>query len=238
MPADRPALRRHQPAVAHDAAAASSLRFIRETMARTGTFTAVPGWGGVAMGATALVAAAVAHRQPTVSGWLTVWTAEALVGATIAAWATASKARRGGAPLLSGQGRKFLLGILPALLVGVALTLAVYAYAVNPAAAGPGEAGRAAAASGYAASAAPLAGLPPAASVRLLPGLWLLLYGAGVVSAGMFSVRLVPLLGTLFMLTGALALLAPAAWGDAFMAAGFGGLHVVFGVLIARRHGG
>ena len=222
MSADRPALRRRQPAVAPDDAAASSLRFIRETMARTGTFTAVPGWGGVAMGATAIAAAAVAHRQPTVSGWLTVWTAEALVGLTLGAWTTAAKARRGGAPLLSGQGRKFLLGILPALLVGVALTLAVYAYQVTPG-------GEVAARTGAASA---------TASLRLLPGLWLLLYGAGVVSAGMFSVRLVPLMGTLFMLTGALALLAPAAWGDAFMAAGFGGLHLVFGVLIARRHGG
>ena len=222
MPADRPALRRHEPAVAPDAAAASSLRFIRETMARTGTFTAVPGWGGVAMGLTAFAAAVVAHRQATVASWLTVWTAEALVGLTVGAWATASKARRGGAPLLSGQGRKFLLGILPALLVGVALTLAVYAYQASPA-------GDAYARTGVAEA---------VASRRILPGLWLMLYGAGVVSAGMFSVRLVPLMGTLFMLAGALALLAPAAWGDAFMAAGFGGLHVVFGVLIARRHGG
>ncbi len=222
MPSDRPALRRHEPAVAHDAAAASSLRFIRETMARTGTFTAVPGWGGVAMGATAVVAAVVASRQPTVSDWLTVWTAEALVGLVIGAWTTTAKARRGGAPLLSGQGRKFLLGLLPALLVGVALTLAVYAYEVGP----TGEYF----ARGGAADAV--------ASYRLLPGLWLLLYGAGVASAGMFSVRLIPLMGTLFMLMGALALLAPAAWGDAFMAAGFGGLHVVFGVLIARSHGG
>ncbi|WP_420456148.1 hypothetical protein [Rubrivirga sp.] len=222
MPSDRPALRRHEPAVAHDAAAASSLRFIRETMARTGTFTAVPGWGGVAMGATAVVAAAVASRQPTVSEWLTVWTAEALVGLVIGAWATAAKARKGGAPLLSGQGRKFLLGLLPALLVGVALTLAVYAYEV-------GATGEYFARGGAA---------DAVASYRLLPGLWLLLYGAGVASAGMFSVRLVPLMGTLFMLTGALALLAPAAWGNVFMGAGFGGLHLVFGALIARRHGG
>ena len=219
---DRPALRRREPATAPDAAAASSLRFIRETMARTGTFTAVPGWGGVAMGATALVAAAVAARQPTVSGWLTVWTAEALVGLLIGVWTTWAKARRAAAPLLSGQGRKFLLGLLPALLVGVALTLAVYAYEVGP----TGEV--------FARGGA----LDAMASRRLLPGLWLLLYGAGVTSAGAFSVRLVPLMGTLFMLAGALALLAPAAWGDAFMAAGFGGLHVVFGALIARRHGG
>lgn len=220
MRPDRPALRRRDPALPPDAAAASSLRFIRDTMARTGTFTAVPGWGGVAMGATALVAAAVAARQPTVSAWLTVWTAEALVGLVIGAWATAAKARRGGAPLLSGQGRKFLLGLLPALLVGVALTLAVYGYDVGPSA----EPGR------------PVS--LASASQHLLPGLWLLLYGAGVASAGMFSIRPIPLMGSLFMLCGALALLAPAAWGDGFMAAGFGGLHVVFGLLIARRHGG
>lgn len=222
MPHDRPALRRHEPASAPDAAAASSLRFIRDTMARTGTFTAVPGWGGVAMGATALGAAALAARQPTVSDWLTVWTAEALVALLIGAWTTAAKARRGGAPLFSGQGRKFLLGLAPALLVGVALTLAVYGYEVGPA-------------EEYV---APQGAVDAVASIRLLPGLWLLLYGAGVASAGMFSIRPVPLMGSLFMLTGALALLAPAAWGDAFMAAGFGGLHVVFGTLIALRHGG
>lgn len=221
MRPDRPALRCHEPATTSDAAAASSLRFIRETMARTGTFTAVPGWGGVAMGATAVVAAIVAFRQPTVSDWLTVWTAEALVGVLIGAWTTAAKARRGGAPLLSGQGRKFLLGILPALLVGVALTLAIYGYEVGAS----GE---------YVARQTSLA----TASHHLLPGLWLLLYGAGVASAGMFSIRPVPLMGSLFMLCGALALLAPAAWGDAFMAAGFGGLHVAFGLLIALRHGG
>jgi hypothetical protein len=115
-----------------------------------------------------------------------------------------------------------LLGLLPPLLVGVALTLAIYAYEVGP----TGEHF----ARGGAADAV--------ASYRLLPGAWLLLYGAGVASAGMFSVRLVPLMGSLFMLLGALALLAPAAWGDAFMAAGFGGLHVAFGVVVARRHGG
>ena len=58
--------------------------------------------------------------------------------------------------------------------------------------------------------------------------LQVMLYGAGVASAGMFSVRLVPLMGTLFMLAGVLALMAPAGWGDACMAAGFGGLHLVF----------
>ena len=222
MSSDRPALRRHEPARAHDAAAADSLRFIRETMARTGTFTAVPGWGSVAMGASAVGAAWLAGQQATVADWLAVWTAEALVGLTIGTWATAAKARRSAVPLLSGQGRKFLLGLLPALLAGVALTLAMYAFEAVPS-------------DVYRANETdPLA----TASRSVLPGMWLLLYGAGVASAGMFSVRMVPAMGSAFMLLGALALLAPAAWGDAFMAAGFGGLHVVFGLLIVRRYGG
>lgn len=74
--------------------------------------------------------------------------------------------------------------------------------------------------------------------VALLPGLWLLSYGAAVVTAGAFSVRVVPLMGIGFMIVGALALATPSAWGDAWMAAGFGLLHIVFGSLIARRHGG
>ncbi len=221
MRPDRPALRHRQPAVAPDATAASSLRFIRDTMERTGTFTAVPGWGGIGMGATALVAAFFAAQQPTVFDWILVWTAAACVAVVVGVWTTLAKARRGGAALLSGAGRKFVLGLLPALLAGLVLTVAIYAYEVGAA----GE---------YFARRAPLL----TASRQLLPGLWMLLYGAGVAGAGTFSVRLVPMMGTLFMLSGVLALLAPVAWGDAFMAASFGGLHVVFGALIVRYHGG
>ncbi|HLZ71767.1 MAG TPA: hypothetical protein VKV26_17835 [Dehalococcoidia bacterium] len=71
-----------------------------------------------------------------------------------------------------------------------------------------------------------------------IPGTWLLLYGAGVITGGAFSIKILPLMGACFMALGAVALAAPAAWGDAFMAAGFGGLHVAFGLAIARRHGG
>lgn len=80
--------------------------------------------------------------------------------------------------------------------------------------------------------------LAGAGRAELLPGVWLLLYGTAVVTGGAMSVRPVLLMGALFMLLGAAALASPSAWGTAYLAAGFGGLQIVFGSVIARRHGG
>jgi hypothetical protein len=205
--------RRFRP-VPVNAHAAEDLRFIRETMENSASFTAVPGWGGVVMGATALAAACFAPalvpalastaNATNAAKWLTVWIAECLLALAVGAVAIGLKARRAGTPLLTRPGRKFLLSLFPPLLAGAVISLAMFR----------------------------------AGMVRLLPSVWLLLYGIGVISAGAVSVRVVPVMGFCFMLAGIAAAFCPVAWSNAVMAAGFGGLHVLFGAVIARRYGG
>jgi len=74
--------------------------------------------------------------------------------------------------------------------------------------------------------------------VSAIPGMWLLLYGTGVITGGMFSVRAVPAMGLCFMALGALALFSPPSYANYFMAVGFGGLHLLFGAIIVRKYGG
>jgi predicted phage tail protein len=80
--------------------------------------------------------------------------------------------------------------------------------------------------------------LARAGAFAAIPGMWLLLYGTGVITGGMFSVRAVPAMGICFMALGALALFSPTAWTNWFMAGGFGGLHLLFGAIIVRKYGG
>jgi hypothetical protein len=194
----------HSEPIALHHRAADDLRYIRRTMERAGAFTAVPGWGGVAMGVTALAAAAAGSVQPTATRWLAAWLSAAAVASVIAGVTMSFKARRAGLSLLAGPGRKFGLSFLPPVIAGAALTPALFLGGAE----------------------------------TLLPGMWLLLYGVAVSSAGAFSVRIVPVMGLCFMAAGLAALLTPAAWGDLWLAAGFGLLHIGFGVAIARRHGG
>jgi hypothetical protein len=116
---------RHEP-IPIDARAADHLRYIRETMESAAEFTAVPGWGGVTMGMTALAAALLAARQTTPRGWVAIWLAEAFVAVAIAAPAAATKARRANSSLFSGPGRKFVLSFAPPIVVGGLLTLALF----------------------------------------------------------------------------------------------------------------
>lgn len=194
--------------------AMDNLRFIRETMEQA-AFTAVSGWAMVAVGASALVAAGLAWAsRDTAAGmraWLSVWACEALLGLLVAGAAMWRKARANEAHLLRGPGRKMALSFAPPMFVGVVLTIALLRLGL----------------------------------VGLLPGVWLLLYGTGVVTGGSYSVLSVPVMGCCFVLLGSFALFAmpatgvsAAAFADLMMATGFGGLHIIFGIYIARRHGG
>jgi hypothetical protein len=75
-------------------------------------------------------------------------------------------------------------------------------------------------------------------STRLIPGVWLLLYGLGVGQAGAFSMRVVPAMGVVFVVLGAVALPMPWLWANVMLGAGFGLAHIGFGAFIASRYSG
>src|SRR5262245_42640827 len=92
-----------------------NLKYIRETMERAGSFTAVPGWGGILMGVSALMTAVVSGRLPSKQWWFASWLAEAALALAIGGWAMVQKAKAGKSPLLNGPGRKFALSLCPAM---------------------------------------------------------------------------------------------------------------------------
>jgi len=192
----------------HDKAL-DNLEFIRSTMERAGSFTAVSGWGMVLIGLAALVlanhAGAVIQQSPAAqSHWLWTWLLAAALGVGIGVTSMILKARRAGEAMTQGPARKFGLSVLPPFVVGALLTYVLW----------------------------------HARQIHLLPAVWLLCYGAGVMTGGAFSLRVVPVMGLCFLVLGTIALFAPAAWSAWLLAAGFGGLHILFGLIIARRYGG
>ncbi|MFZ1702119.1 MAG: hypothetical protein WBO10_07355 [Pyrinomonadaceae bacterium] len=184
--------------------AIDNLQFIRETMERSTHFTAVPGYGGMLMGVTALAATYFASMQIYLRDWLVTWLAEAFLAFAIGLLAMWQKSKLVGTPLFSVPAKKFALSFAPPLICGIAITLGLWRYE----------------------------------HYEMMAPVWMLCYGAAVVCGGAFSVRVVPVMGWGFIALGAAAFALPAAYGNWLMAASFGGLHVIFGAVIARRYGG
>jgi hypothetical protein len=181
-----------------------NLQFIRETMERSTHFTAVPGYGGILMGATAIGAAYIANQQPYLRNWLIVWVAEAVLAFAIGLLAMWQKSKIANVSLASAPARKFAMSFLPPLVCGIVITLGLWRFEHYEA---------------------------------MIP-VWMLLYGASVVCGGAFSVKAVPIMGWCFIALGAIAFLIPAGFGNSLMAFSFGVLHIVFGIIIARKYGG
>jgi hypothetical protein len=108
--------------------AVDNLEFIRETMERSTSFTAVPGYGGMLMGATAIVAAYIANSQPSLRDWLITWLVEAGLAFAIGLLAMWQKSKIAGTPLVSAPGKKFALSFVPPLIAGVVITLGLWRF--------------------------------------------------------------------------------------------------------------
>jgi len=184
--------------------AADNLRFIRETMERSTHFTAVPGFGGMLMGVTAIVAAYIASQQIYLRDWLIVWLTEAFLAFAIGLLAMWQKSKIAKVSLVSAPARKFAFGFVPPLVAGIVITLGLWRYE----------------------------------HYEMMAPVWMLLYGAAVVTGGAFSVRVVPVMGWAFIVLGATAFALPVSYGNIFMGASFGLVHIIFGLIIARRYGG
>ncbi|REJ75703.1 MAG: hypothetical protein DWQ47_09565 [Acidobacteria bacterium] len=185
--------------------AMENLEYIRDAMQRSTEFTAVPGYGGVLMGVTAIGAGIIAEIQTEPLYWLATWMVEALLAFLIGSLAMWQKSRDADTALIrSRPAQKFAIGFLPPLLAGVILT-GLILYRGSP---------------------------------SILPPVWLALYGASVVTGGAYSVKPVPLMGWIFMLIGGAAVFARPELGNYFMIAGFGVVHIIFGLIIGRKYGG
>jgi len=103
-----------------------NIRYIREAMERASAFTSIPGWGGCAIGVTAIATAVVASRftvQPRI--WVSCWLVEAALAVAIAAVTMYAKARRANVSLLSAPARRFFVSYSAPLIAGALITLAL-----------------------------------------------------------------------------------------------------------------
>jgi hypothetical protein len=184
--------------------ALSNIRLIREAVERASAFTSIPGWGGLAVGVTALVAAFFAQPYAGSQRGLMIWLAEAAVAGAIGFVTMYIKARRAGMLLTAPAARRFFTAYFAPLGAGAVITYV----------------------------------LSSQGQVEALPSVWLLLYGTSIVSSGAFSIRVVPVMGLCFMAIGVITAFTPPGVDNILLAAGFGGLHILFGAIIARNYGG
>jgi hypothetical protein len=182
--------------------ALDNLRYIRETMERAGSFTSIPGWGGMVIGVSA-IATSVLARNLSGQRWLSAWLLEAAVATLIGAVTMAMKGRRAGTDFTAPVARRFFASYFAPLIAAAVLTFVLWRGGFFVA----------------------------------MPAMWLLLYGTSFVSSGAFSIRVIPVMGLLFMLIGLSAAVIPES-GNLLMGLGFGGLHFGFGYVIARSYGG
>jgi hypothetical protein len=184
--------------------AIDNLEFIRETMERSTHFTAVPGYGGILMGVTAVVAAYIASQQIYQRDRLIVWLTEAFLAFAIGLLAMWQKTKISQTALISGPSKKFAFGFAPPLIAGVAITLGLWRFD----------------------------------HYEIMAPIWMLLYGAAVVTGGAFSVRVVPVMGWCSWLSARSRSPCHPGFGNILMGVTFGLVHIVFGIIIARRYGG
>ena len=200
--------------IALHARAMDNLSFIREAMERSTPFTGISGKGMIAMGLMALGGGQIARLHLSRDWWLYSWLVVALAGCAVGLAAMFWKMRNLERPSVARAARRFALNMAPAVLAGVFLTEMFYELALD----------------------------------AFMPGMWLLLYGAGVVAGGALSVRVLPAMGAAMMALGAAALFWTL-WGagsfavadaaaEAALALGFGGMHMVCGLIVWRRYGG
>jgi hypothetical protein len=201
-----------QPVTSLQDRAEADLAFVRAVIDRSAHFTAVPGAGGMLMGASALLACAVTWRWPPVASatsaswrWLWFWIAEGVLAATIALVAMQRKAKRTGMSLDGAPARRFAFALAPALLMGGVLTAA---FATRE------------------------------QWTHIAPT-WLMCYGVGVLGAATVSaVPIVRALGAGCLSVGIVALALPSVRAEWWLAAAFGVGHLVAGWRIRQHHGG